>query len=300
MKIPFLLSAFFLLTLSSSDAPAVSQVSSPATHDWIEREWDIRYFISVDASLTFFGKSKELLLKKKGAPPLPTPFLDVIPQETITEVETEADVGDSFSKATIIFDQQGWVTSNHVYTDRLRGRINRLRYLVLSAGDQLGAEQFAIAHWFHGFHEASEAWAPAFCGTLINEIPGPFSSTDKHYRYGNKFDRTLGLGNFGCREWAYQLYDQNRPYIDVTSYEKQTSDAPHGTYVRDFIGWGRFGDNKPIIGKHGKAWICFHDCPEGELPGVIPDIHKWVTKRGWPLPRPPKKQPLFPDADFKH
>ncbi|MBX9901413.1 MAG: hypothetical protein K2Y28_11585, partial [Burkholderiaceae bacterium] len=69
-------------------------------------------------------------------------------------------------------------------------------------------------------------------------------------------------------------------------------------YIRKFLGWARFGDKKPVIGKHIKTWVCLLDCPNGDKPGIIPDIKKWAKKNGWTIPKPPEKQPQFPDADF--
>jgi len=41
-------------------------------------------------------------------------------------------------------------------------------------------------------------------------------------------------------------------------------------------------------------------CPNGEAPGIILNIRLWAARNGWPEPRPPKKQPMFPDREFKH
>jgi hypothetical protein len=54
---------------------------------------------------------------------------------------------------------------------------------------------------------------------------------------------------------------------------------------------------KPLIGNDENTWVCLHECPDGAAPGVIPDIKAWTEKRGWPLPKRPKKQPMFPDIE---
>jgi hypothetical protein len=117
--------------------------------------------------------------------------------------------------------------------------------------------------------------------------------------YGKLFKPDEFSTTFGCREWAYQLYDDARPYIDVTSYVPKGKTFEHGTYIREFIGWGRFGDKKPIIGKHRAVWYCLYDCPNGEQPGPIADIKAWAQKNGWPVPKPPTKVPTFPDPPAK-
>jgi hypothetical protein len=81
----------------------------------------------------------------------------------------------------------------------------------------------------------------------------------------------------------------------VTSYVREGKVYPKYTYIRDFIGWARFGDKKPVIGKHEKDWYCLHDCPAGEKPGLIADIKAWSTKNGWTVPKPPTKAPTFVD-----
>lgn len=144
-----------------------------------------------------------------------------------------------------------------------------------------------------GWEIGSELFAPGLCAE--HEYPNPFGGG----RYDKGFKPNAIDGGFGCREWAYQLYDDERPYIDVTSYERKTKLDPHGTYIREFIGWARFGDKKPIIGKDSNTWICLLDCPNGEQPGIIPDIKAWASKNGWSVPKRPKKQPQFPDSDFR-
>ena len=40
-------------------------------------------------------------------------------------------------------------------------------------------------------------------------------------------------------------------------------------------------------------------CPNGEAPGIIPDIKLWAARNGWPVPKRPKKQPMFFDREYK-
>ena len=65
-------------------------------------------------------------------------------------------------------------------------------------------------------------------------------------------------------------------------------------------GWGRFDvPPKPVIGKAFDTWVCFYECPNGEAPGIISNIKAWAKANSWPVPKPPKKQPMFPDREFK-
>ncbi len=85
-----------------------------------------------------------------------------------------------------------------------------------------------------------------------------------------------------------------QPYIDVTTYHDK---AGKKTHIGRFIGWMGFEDApRPVIGKHGDYWLCLHECPDGENPGVIADIVDWTNKRSWPLPKP---TPYFPDVKLK-
>jgi hypothetical protein len=85
-----------------------------------------------------------------------------------------------------------------------------------------------------------------------------------------------------------------QPYIDVTTYHDKQGKKTH---IGRFIGWMGFDDApRPVIGKHGDYWLCLHECPDGDKPGVIADIVAWTSKRGWPLPKP---TPYFPDSKFK-
>jgi len=80
---------------------------------------------------------------------------------------------------------------------------------------------------------------------------------------------------------------------ETTYHDKQGKQ----THIGRFIGWMGFDDApRPVIGKHGDYWLCLHECPDGEKPGVIEDIVQWTGKRGWPIPKP---TPYFPDSQLK-
>jgi len=201
-------------------------------------------------------------------------------------------------KAVVLieFDQEGFVISPNNHSGPLRGRLNRIRYLVLSEGEGLTDKIYALAEWFTGRDEDTPLdVTPAFCSDSF-EMPSPFSTENKYYIYGNLFKPEAGdkLG-FGCREWAYQLHSTDRPYIDVTTYGPRSKRFPHGTYINDFIGWSTFGVKKPVIGKHADTWYCLHECPSGDQPGKIDNIKLWAAGNGWKPPKPPTRVPTFTD-----
>lgn len=191
--------------------------------------------------------------------------------------------------ASPVQERSGRIT----WIEPLRGRMNQLRHLGLSDGDGLEDRFYGIAHWFTGIGDASTHWAPAFCAP--DQQPNALNVKSEAYLYGKLF-KPNGLSPlFGCREWAYQLHDDERPYIDVTSYEPTSKGKPPHGQIREFMGWARFGDNKPVIGQHGGDWYCLHDCPGSDLPGLIPDIKAWAKRFDWHAPQPPTKVPTFPD-----
>jgi len=148
-------------------------------------------------------------------------------------------------------------------------------------------QTFVLGHWLTDFGSEPPQITPALCDE--REMPTPANKKDSAYRYSAKIDpEQYTRGTFGCREWAYQLYDNKRSYIDVTSYLRTP-------WIYSFLGWARTEDKKPVIGLRRETWICLFDCPNGEQPGPIPDIAVWAAKNGWEPPQRPKKVPLFPD-----
>jgi hypothetical protein len=254
----------------------------------------MRYFLKVSDS---WVSAREVAVKRRNANPegLSPSFATVFePSSEILLPDPLAPHLDRLSVLTIGFDHDGLVTTPHTHPGPLRGRLNRLLYITLATGDGPRDRQYDLGLWFLGLGDISTDWAPGLCD--IKAYPGPFSKTDTRYLYGPKFEIDEYSTTFGCREWAYQLYDPDRPYIDVTSYIPKTKDKDGpGTYIREFIGWARFGDKKPVIGKHERQWYCLHDCPDGAKPNPIADIKAWAAGNAWPVPRPPTKAPTFPD-----
>lgn len=295
------LSCMGVLTACSADtAESVTGVGVSAaievpikrngSYVWIERPWDMRYilFITQQWPILKEGAIKWNAKSKPGhALSLEAVF------EPTTAISMRDNFGDGTSMVVIEFDQAGNVITPHTHGLPLRGRLNRYQELVMSAGEGPVDPQYHLGYWFTGLGDVSTHWAPGVCA--LKEKPSPFSKTDTLYLYGPKFEIDEYSSTFGCREWAYQLYDDERPYIDVTSYVREGKTYPKHTGIKEVIGWARFGDKKPVIGQHKGLWYCLHDCPDNEPPGPISDIKSWAHKQGWKVPRPPTKAPTFPD-----
>jgi hypothetical protein len=274
-------------------APAKAS-RKPATHDWLERSWEWRYILLVsDAWTAKIRNSASDRAAEDADSREPRGLARAFKPAAVLPSPDDPAVDDPFAVVQINFDEDGFVTTTHDEAARLRGRINRIQSVVLSMGDAPGTPRYLIGFWFTGLGDVSTHWAPAICAS--NQTPDAAQVRSDGYLYGRLFKPNAQSTTFGCREWAYQLYDPGRPYIDVTSYVPKEEYFPEGSYVREFIGWARFGDKKPVIGKHGKTWLCFHDCPGGDKPGAIPDIKAWATSNGWNVPKPPTKAPTFPD-----
>lgn len=215
----------------------------------------------------------------------------------------------------IEFDKTGLVLTPNRSLQPLRARQTRdgekQRVVMLVEGDgKPGNYWYRLGNWFDGFPSGDGGeFTPALCHRHWDDGRYAKNSSDAYFHPKQKFDRKkveADVGLFGCREWTYQLYRRpphmglqefppGPPYIDVTSYG-----GKHGekTRIGNFLGWAQFDDPpRPVIGKHGKYWVCLHECPDGEKPGLIPDIKEWTGKRGWPLPKP---TPTFPDSKFKN
>ena len=256
---------------------------------WIGRPWEYRYVLFVNSPSEFnswkrLGKKwlDEDIAKAnfENAQRIETIFS----QTTTIQIDPEHYREENRAIATvlIVFNRQGEVTSPYDWPHRLSGHIDRIWRVVLAPGNAPQDMQFRLGDWYTGEY----VFMPAIC-----------SQEDMNERYRKGFSATdISIdGNFGCREWSHYLHSEGMPYIDITSYAKDKS-----TYIRPVIGWGRFDvPPKPVIGKHGNVWVCLHECPNGEAPGIIPDIKAWAAKNGWPVPKRPKKMPLFPDKPRK-
>lgn len=303
-----LLSIAFVAAACANEAPststsvAQSTEKTPLASRWLSRPWETRYWLEVIRGnwQTMRQGAIRRNAKPKDADFPDSDYLAIFSPlyifQTFGEKETT-------SVIAIEFDKQGHVISPNENPRPLTGRIATIGpslYVYLSEGDFKGDNQYDLGKWFHGFGDSSVEWAPTICSSgAWEETPSPFSATDDTYKYGPKFNLRDTFPIFGCREWTYQLYDDARPYIDVTSYAPKTKSHPHGTYIRDFVGWARFGDKKPVIGKDADTWYCLYDCPDGDKPGPIVDIKTWTSQHGWPMPKRPTRVPTFPDPPAK-
>jgi hypothetical protein len=294
LSLSVLLTSAPCLANSPTAEATVQTARRPAARDWLKRPWEWRYLLLISdhwssAVRVSAGRKSEEDANSQKSRTLARAFE---PSATIASPEYPA-IDEPFSIVLIEFDKEGFVTTPNRESAPLRGRISRLQSIVLSMGDQPHSPRYPIAFWFTGLGDVSTHWAPAIC--VSNQTPDAAQVRSDGYLYGRLFKPHAQSTTFGCREWAYQLYDPERPYIDVTSYVPKDEYFPEGSYVREFIGWARFGDKKPVIGKHGKTWLCFHDCPGGDKPGAISDIKAWAARNGWDVPKPPTKAPTFPD-----
>lgn len=289
-----------LSTVACAQPKSLGEAASPQRHtQWLDRPWELRYVLYVDKN---WGLSKALasrLQDKEGPDEQDRRWQTIFdPTHFLPSREKWASPGQGLSVIVIEFERDGNVSSPHMYGAPLRGRFDRLMYVSLGAG-MPEQPRFNLGIWFLGLGDASTHWAPALCDA--GDMPSPFSQSDTSYLYGPRFSIGPARPTFGCREWAHQLGDPGRPYIDVTSYIPRRLDPDgSGTYIRDSIGWARFSDpKKPIIGKHENDWYCLHECPNDDKPGLITDITAWAKKQGWPAPKPPTRIPVFPDPPAK-
>lgn len=279
----FIYFLFFVASASAAQALAAETAYSgyAKKYQLIERPWEIRYILLVE----------DMGMMKAGAILARKEMQDHVEAEPGT-YRSYAALFDPLRSVTlsrlskmglqlVAYDRKGNVTSPHHGAAQLIGKRTDLDRIVLFESGLLDAPPYGLAFWFQGLSENDSNFAPAVC------------AMSDFKRYRKRWHTDFLQGNFGCREWTAQLHNEGRPYIDVTSYEKG------GAFIKEFIGWADFRDApKPVIGKHEKTWWCLHECPEGEAPGVIPDIAAWTRRHGFPLPKRPRKQPEFPDADF--
>lgn len=267
-----------MLTLS---VPAAADFSR--SHTWLERPWEIRYVLFADPIRRL--QSKVLVSRRINAEQeAPGKERIYLSAEALFEpTATLAVPGrEPVSVVLLAFDHTGRIVNHKGILGKMSGKRNMLDVLVLIHEDAPGARPYDLADWSQGI-PGDVTFSPAVCNPSYDIR-----------RYQPGWDTEHFAGNFGCREWTAQLYARDQPYIDVTSY------SPHGTFIGELVGWSRFEDPpKPVIGRHGKTWLCLHECPAGEKPGVIPDIKAWTAKHGYPMPERPRKQPLYLNADYQ-
>ena len=268
--------------------------------EWLGRPWELRYILYVTDDWQSDVRVMKKITETKGPTELDRQWDEHFTPQTLFPSRNKwAQPGEGLSAVLIEFDQDGRVKTPHSFGSPLFGKIDRLLYVTLTPGDYVKQPRFDFGEWFMGLGDISTHWAPGLCG--VKTMPSPFAKTDTSYLYGPVFELNLSADTFGCREWAYQLQNPSRPYIDITSYLRKKDDPNgSGTYVREIFGWSRFSDPaKPVIGKHEADWYCFHECPGGDKPSLIPDIKAWAKKNGWNEPKRPTRIPVFPDPPAK-
>lgn len=254
--------------------------SEPA-RTFLSIPWEIRYLLFVD---TVVGKEESVKLAtlnnaadgRNGKHYL---YLDVDELLTTKSIFISTKVK-PIATSLLQFDAKGNVITNDRRLRGLTGKVSVLDHLVLMRNSTPEAKPYYMLRWSQGI-PGNLSFGPSPC-TLV----------DRH-RYEDDWKSGRYPGDFGCREWTAQLFDEERHYIDVTTY------TDRGNFIGQFIGWSRFKDpHKAVIGMNGKTWLCLHDCPAGEMPGIIADIKKWTSKHGFVMPKRPPHQPEFPDRDY--
>lgn len=244
----------------------------------LERPWEIRYVLLIEAMDDFVADAEEAAkLNEKSRPDrLGRRSLNgaVLFKPTARfSVQGQREIG----VVPVVFNRSGEVRNPDSLNGYKAWRTWAGR-IVLTAPSQ-PKTQYGIAWWSQGI-PGDISFSPAVCDI-----------TDD-WRYEDSWTKGA-IGDVGCREWTAQLYQRERPYIDVTTY------TDNGNFIGSLVGWSRFGDpTKPVIGQHGKVWVCLYECPAGTRPGIIPDLRAWIARYGFPMPERPKEQPEFPDRYY--
>ena len=317
---------FGLTVAAMAQAQSKEGVAPPAPYnkkdyEWLDTPWKVRYLIRISRNMprqvrwdTSWNEEKDM--KKSPA------YRKFLPHFTPTYLLPPSASDQSLLKlgmtvdgpmgfVVIEFDRSGKVITPHTTSQPLVGKTGsgynsstgeNLRELFLVEGDATpGNNWYLIGNWFEGFRSgAGSEVSPALCDFYIDDHRYQAQANPLRAEKYEPFKVEFNIGLVGCREWAWQRNrSEQQPYIDVSTYpspeylKKYPSSQP---FIMDVLGWGGFDDpRRPVIGRYRGQWLCLHDCPDGEAPGVI-DIKAWTTQRGWPLPKP---LPFFPDNKFK-
>lgn len=312
-----------LCTVTSTVFARPEDVPEIPSMAWIDRPWEYRYLLYVDETRTFGRHRKEQDSRegdsKEGGPRIarmPGPFAANWLVQRGLDYKGNPDL---LAVVRLDIKKDRTITTPNDWGVELKARLNWYEYIVL-APNQLKPEKIIkFGDFFMGSFAASDtAYSPSICNLSFgdNVLPAPLEQSG---RYVEKDYDPISHGYFGCREWTAQLYEPERPYIDVSSYEYEVDyDKPilksgsrkgsppfkkpltWAPEIKPFIGFSRFEDApKPVIGNHLGQWVCLNDCPNGESPGQIADIKQWASKQGWPAPKPPKDVRAFKDKKVK-
>ena len=283
MKVTFFFRVLAALIFGASTTHAASpEKKRDPSREWLDNRWEIRYVLFMDAQKYMrrsiqFAKKRNAFDGKQSEP-----YVYLNAKELFTQ-STQVITSKTAHTATVLisFDRNGRVINNDPVLSQYTGKISLIRSLVLTRNNEPYEKPYKIANWDQGI-PGDSSFSPAVCSTL------------DAFRYEINWKKDDPSGHVGCREWTAQLYDPGQPYIDVTTYSKR------GNFIGELVGWSRFEDPpKPVIGMHGKQWLCLHECPAGERPGVIADLRAWTRKHGYPMPERPPRQPLYPDSEYQ-
>jgi len=305
--------------------PLVSFAQSTATNiasmalSWIDRPWEYRYVLKVEDEDAFNRhRSAKVYVPKDRDEPAWAAGLDPFAPSWIVQgrdSENGLVKGQRFVVLRVDVKEDRTVVTPSDWDVVLAARLNEHHRIVLVPRDPKPTKIVHVGEFFMGHYGASDTrYSPAICSQNFGDDVLPAHGA-RGGRYVNKDFDPISHGYFGCREWAAQLYDSRRPYIDVTSYEYEVDydkppikSGPHkgdhpfkkplttAPFIKHFIGFSRFEDPpKPVIGNHEGQWLCLNDCPDGESPGQIADIKAWAAKRSWPVPQRPKNVREFMD-----
>ena len=137
-------SLFAALVLVAGEA--ICAVQPPAgrsdTDTWIQRLWEVRYFLTVQPSYVWQGKMKRA--KTNNAIPNTeyfyyAEFFHPASDIKLTAPNAPAWIDERLAVVAIEFDKQGLVTTPNSHSGQLQGRLHRLQYIssVVFAGEQL-------------------------------------------------------------------------------------------------------------------------------------------------------------------
>jgi hypothetical protein len=279
-------SNLIMFTLTASLLLINCNASNATTNDlsrrWIAIPWKIRYLLFVD---TAAGRKEDIRVAKRNNARAQKNsrkyvYLDadeLLPMTATFNMQNAPSIGLS----VLVFNEDGGVVSTEEQLRNLSARLSEIEHLVLINMNAPESKPYNLLRWSQGI-PGEMSFGPAPCTILDG------------WRYQDDWKSGRYPGDFGCREWTAQLFNDDRPYIDVTTYTKR------GNFIGQFVGWSRFEDApKPIIGMNGKTWLCLYECPDGEPPGVIADIKAWTRKHGYTMPVRPRHQPEYPNRNYQ-
>ena len=271
-----------LLGISNTSLAGLPEAEEPSRR-WFNTPWEIRYLLFVNTQKRYaeaerLARQDNLSDGRNGKRNVYLDAKELI-KAKLTFVTPKAR---SIALGLIVFNEHGEVISDDEELHKFTAKLSVLDSLVLVRKNAAEEKPYKLLYWSQGI-PGEMSIGPSPC-TMLDIL-----------RYDDRWKRGGYPGDFGCREWTAQLFNDQRPYIDVTTYTKR------GNFIGEFVGWSRFKDAiKPVIGLNGKTWLCLYECPIGEQPGVIGDIKAWTRKHDYPVPTPPPYQPEYPNKNYKN